>query len=255
MKTVRVISTLAVLLSLAVPAAASAASTDFPLRGWWPLNEGRGQTVYDWSGKGNNGFLGSTPQADSNDPAWTKGIFFGSALSFGGDDFISVDDDNSLESQKLTVSAWIKAAQSPGQYKYILAKGSQDCVTASYGLTTSWNGGLQFYVWDSSIQRQLSSGLADASIYDNKWHHVAGTFDGTLVKLFVDGKEKAEGSSVPGTVDYLGPQGPTTIGGYHGSCDLMFAGDIDEIHIWSQALPMKQIWDRWGWLLGIPGRM
>ena len=65
----------------------------------------------------------------------------------------------------------------------------------------------------------------------------------------------AEGSSVPGTVDYLGPQGPTTIGGYHGSCDLMFAGDIDEIHIWSQALPMKQIWDRWGWLLGIPGRM
>ena len=99
MKTVRVIPALAVLFSLAVPAAASAASIDFPLRGWWPLNEGKGQTVYDWSGKGNNGFLGSTPQADSNDPSWTKGIFFGSALNFGGDDFISVNDSNTLEPQ------------------------------------------------------------------------------------------------------------------------------------------------------------
>jgi concanavalin A-like lectin/glucanase superfamily protein len=255
MKPVRVVTALAVLFSLAVPAAASAGTADFPLRGWWPLNEGRGQTVYDWSGKGNNGFLGSTPTVDANDPAWTKGIFFGSALSFGGDDFISVNDSNTLEPQSLTVSAWIKAPQSPGPYKYILAKGSQDCVTASYGLTTSWNGGLQFYVWDQAGQRQLSGGLANASIYDGKWHHVAGTFDGVLVKLFVDGKEQGEGASVPATVDYLGPRGPTTIGGYHGSCDLMFSGDIDEIHIWSQALPIKEIWAKWGWLLGIPGRM
>lgn len=255
MKSVRVVLTLAVLLSLAVPVAASAATNDFPLRGWWSLNEGKGQTVYDWSGKGNNGFLGSTPQADANDPSWTKGIFFGSALSFGGDDFISVNSANSLESQSLTVSAWIKAPQSPGPYKYILAKGSQQCVTASYGLTTSWNGGLQFYVWDATLQRQLGSGLQDASIYDGRWHHVAGTFDGVLAKLFVDGKEIGEGSSSPGTPDYLGTTGPTTIGGYHGSCDLMFAGDIDEVHIWSQPLPIKQIWDKWGWLLGIPGRM
>ena len=98
MKSARVIFALAVLLSLAVPAAASAA-IDFPLRGWWSFNEGRGQTVYDWSGKGNNGFLGSTPQADSNDPSWTRGIFGTSALSFGGDDFVSVDDSASLEPQ------------------------------------------------------------------------------------------------------------------------------------------------------------
>ena len=51
------------------------------------MNEGKGQSVRDWSGNGNHGFLGSTPAADANDPAWVKGIFFGSALNFSGDDY------------------------------------------------------------------------------------------------------------------------------------------------------------------------
>ena len=150
MKTVRVITTLAVLFSLAVPAAASAASTDFPLRGWWPLNEGKGQTVYDWSGKGNNGFLGSTPAADSNDPTWTKGIFFGSALNFGGSQFVTIPDDDTLAPQSLTVGAWVRASQTPGTYRYLLAKGGQDCVSSSYGLQTWYHGGLEFFVWDGT---------------------------------------------------------------------------------------------------------
>jgi len=251
MKSARVIFALSVLLSLAMPAAASAAY-DFPLRGWWSFNEGKGQTVQDWSGKGNHGFLGSTPQADSNDPSWVKGIFGSKALSFGGDDFVSVNDSNTLEPQQLTVGAWIKATGSPGTHRYLIAKGSQDCVAASYGLMTGWHGGLQFYVWSNG--QQLLSAWHDASIYDGKWHHVAGTFDGTLTKLFVDGEDQGEGSSSAGPIDYVGPSGPTTIGGYHGSCDLMFAGEIDEVHVWSQALPVGQIWDRWGWLLGQPNR-
>ena len=187
MKRVRVLTSLAVLFALAVPAAASAAGTDFPLRGWWPLNEGRGQAVYDWSGKGNNGFLGSTPQADSNDPSWTKGVFFGSALSFGGDDFIAIPDVNdSLEPQALTVSAWVRASQSPGTYRYLLAKGGQDCVTSSYGLQTSYHGGLEFFIWDGQNQRWSGNVAAD-KIWDGRWHQVAGTYDGTNAKLFVDG--------------------------------------------------------------------
>jgi hypothetical protein len=32
------------------------------------------------------------------------------------------------------------------------------------------------------------------------------------------------------------------------------AGDIDEVHVWSQALPIDEIWKKWGWLLGQPNR-
>ena len=248
----RVTLTAALFAALLVPSTASAAG-DFPLRGWWPLNEGKGQTVRDWSGKGNDGFLGSTPQADSRDPSWTKGIFFGSALSFGGDDYVTIKDDASLEPQTLTVSAWVKAPTSPGPFTYIVAKGAQDCTAASYALHTSWHGGIQFYVWNGTAQ--LNSAWHDASIWDGRWHHVAGTYDGRFTKLYVDGEDMGEGSSAADPINYnTNPNGNGTIGAYLGTCDLMFTGDIDEVHVWSQPLPVGDIWARWRWLLGIPGR-
>src|SRR3954447_21649424 len=84
---------LATVAALTVPNAASAA--DFPLRAWWPLAEGSGQVVRDWSGHGHNGFLGETPQPDSHDPTWIRGGIFGvdSALRFDGiDDYVQVPD-------------------------------------------------------------------------------------------------------------------------------------------------------------------
>ena len=254
MKSHRVIFIAAVVAALLLPSTASAADFDFPLKGWWPLNEGKGQTVKDWSGKGNHGYLGSSSSADSADPSWTKGIFFGSALNFGGDDYITIKDSSSLEPQNLTVSAWVKASSSPGQYQYVIAKGAQDCTTASYALWSGWHGGLAFYIWDGTVQRN-SGYIASSEIWDGKWHHVAGTYDGTLTKLFVDGKLQSEGSSVTGPVDYNTGNGNTTIGGYVGTCDLLFTGDIDEVHIWSQPIAMDQVWNRWRWLLGIPGRI
>ena len=83
---------------------------------------------------------------------------------------------------------------------------------------------------------------------------MAGTFDGTLAKLFVDGKLIGEGSSLPGTIEYNGPDGDATIGGYHGSCDLMFAATSTRSTSGPQALPVDQIWKKWGWLLGQPNR-
>ena len=167
------------------------------------MNEGKGQSVRDWSGNGNHGFLGSTPAADANDPAWVKGIFFGSALNFGGDDYVSIPDGASLEQQKLTVSLWFRASGSPGTFKYLIAKGAQDCTAASYSLQTLWHGGLQFVLWNGS--QQFFSGAAGTEVWDGKWHHAAGTFDGTTPKLFIDGKLVPGGSVGSDQIDYHGP--------------------------------------------------
>ncbi len=40
------------------------------LQGYWSLNEGEGQTVYDRSPAGNHGYRGGQPATDSADPAW-----------------------------------------------------------------------------------------------------------------------------------------------------------------------------------------
>jgi hypothetical protein len=186
--------TAAVMAALCIPSAASAASYDFPLSGYWPLNEGKGQVVRDWSGNGNHGQLGSTPGVDANDPSWIKGAFFWSyGLHFDGGDFVSIRDSNDLEPQQLTVSTWFRGSSTPGNYKYLVAKGSNECSTASYGLYTGPNGGLAFYVGDGQPYGFTVSDDAGQGVWDGKWHNASGTFDGNIVRLFIDGKEIGSG--------------------------------------------------------------
>lgn len=48
------------------------AGDELGLVGYWDFDEGVGQIVYDLSGNGNDGLLGSTPDADASDPAWIE---------------------------------------------------------------------------------------------------------------------------------------------------------------------------------------
>jgi Concanavalin A-like lectin/glucanases superfamily len=238
--------------ALAFPVA-SGAAVSFPLAGYWPLNEGSGQIIHDWSGHGHNGWLGSSTAPDANDPSWIKGIFFGSALRFDGvDDFVQIPNSTDFESQNLTVSLWFRGTGPQPALRYLLAKGGDRCVAASYGLETSWGGGLQFYVWDGRDQH--FSADAGIGVWDGKWHNAAATWDGKQAYLFLDGKPIGTTTYVPGpaTIDYTDPTGATNLGGYHAGCDLLFAGDIDSVTIWSTVLPVENIWAKFASILGSP---
>src|SRR4051812_41278375 len=147
---------LAAALTFAVPVAAQAAIS-LPLVGWWPMNEGSGQTVKDWSGKGNNGVLGATTAVEPNDPSWVPGVFqhqqyfTDSALRFDAvDDFITIPDSSTLEPKQLTVGAWVRNDWNPGVYKYVISKNALDCQHSSYGLSTGPDAGIGFYIADGT---------------------------------------------------------------------------------------------------------
>jgi hypothetical protein len=218
----------------------------FPLSAYWPLNEGRGQVVRDWSGHNNNGQLGSTAGVDANDPSWIRGLFFwSSALHFDGDDFVTIPDSTSLEPKEMTVSAWFRGTGSPGRFRYLVAKGSNLCQNASYGLYTGTGGGIAFYVSSLDYGGWTRSPEAPDSVWDGKWHNASGTWDGRTVRLFIDGKEIGTGSQTTTPPDYGTPSGNGSIGGYGGgTCDLALVGDLDEVSIWSKALPVSDIWKR-----------
>jgi hypothetical protein len=44
--------------------------TSSELRGYWTLDEGDGQTVFDRSPMGNHGYLGDDSAGDPADPTW-----------------------------------------------------------------------------------------------------------------------------------------------------------------------------------------
>jgi hypothetical protein len=248
-RTAKVLAPTVVSLGLAAAPAGATTPDIGKIRGWWPMNEGRGQTIYDWSGQGNHGTLGSTPGADANDPSWIKGIFWGSALNFSGDDFVTIPSDGSLAPNQFTVSLWARAPQSPGQFKYLVAKGSNQCVSASWGLWTSSAGGLEFYIYNGQgIVRANSV----TPMWDGRWHNISATWDGSNASLFIDGVRQNPPTSSPLPIDYSAPNGTTTFGGYRGSCDLLFTGDIDQVMLFDKVLPIESIWDRWGFILNKP---
>jgi Concanavalin A-like lectin/glucanases superfamily len=230
-----------IILALALPAASFASG---PLVGYWAMDEGQGQIVHDFSGNGNNGVLGATTAIEASDPTWITGGLFG-ALHFASGQFVTIPDSPSLDPNQMTVLALVRGSSSPGQWKYVLSKGSFGCTSGAYGLYTGFGGGLAFYVYNGTnfyISPEMST-----SIWNGKWHVVAGTFDGTTVRLYVDGTQIGAGTTVPlpFQIAYSAAPGGGMIGSYAGnSCNLGFVGDIDEVSIWNTALPISQIFPK-----------
>ncbi|MFZ1996028.1 MAG: LamG domain-containing protein [Solirubrobacteraceae bacterium] len=220
----------------AVPASALASST---LSGWWPMYEGSGTTVHDASGHHNNGTLQGGAQ-------WSSG-YFGSGLTFDGNTGeVDVPDNASLEpSSAITVAAYVKAAGSPGEFKYVVDKGASDCIAASYGLYTGSNGGLQFYFSQNGGFTFYPSPDAGTGIWDGKWHFVVGTYDGSNVRLYVDGSQVGSGTPASGAIGYgMGTSNDLFIGQYGGPCPGggdNFAGSVDEPTVWTRAWSANQV--------------
>jgi len=231
----------AILATLGIVHPSGASHTN--IAGDWYLDEGLGQVAGDASGHSNNGQLGSTPSPDTSDPTWIAGRFGAAALRFDGNDFVEVADSATLESPTITAEAWVKGRGSPGSFRYVLSKGTSACAVASYAIYTGASGGLVFYISNGSID--VPSPDAGTGLWDDVWHHVAGTFDGSTVRLYVDGVEIGSGTPTTLSIGYGLPSNERFyIGAYRGTCDLMFAGDIDEVRVWRRALAPFEVAQR-----------
>lgn len=231
----RLLTLASAFLILAISAAPAAASSG--LVGDWKLDEGSATSIADSSGDGNNGVL-------SGDASWVSGIS-GSALSFdGGNGQVTVPDSVSLEpADALTVAAWVKAGPGAGRFRYIVAKGTAGCIAASYGLYSGPHGGLQFYVSRGQGTTYERSPDAGTGVWDNQWHLVVGTFDGSVVRLYVDGGEVGSGTSYPGALVYTLPDSNDLYIGNYPGCKTPrgFRGVIDDVMIWNRALNQSEI--------------
>lgn len=199
----------------------------------WPFYEGSGQVAHDVSGNGLNGTFGAILGSGSVGPAWTVGHDGGPALSFASNDFITVGDSTVLEPKPdVAVEAWVRGNGSPGAYRYVLSKGSVDCDRSAYGLYSGVSGGLAFYVSDTA-HFFISPQIAPSRVWDGAWHHVMGSYDGSRVQLWVDGAQVGGGTAANVDIFYGINSRGVFLGSYRGTCDLGFAGDIDDVRVWS----------------------
>ncbi|HKE78336.1 MAG TPA: LamG domain-containing protein, partial [Solirubrobacteraceae bacterium] len=94
------------------------------------------------------------------------------------------------------------------------------------------SGGLAFYVSDTA-HFFISPQIAPSRVWDGAWHHVVGSYDGSRVQLWVDGAEVGGGTAAKVDIFYGINSRGVFLGSYRGSCDLGFAGDIDDVRVWN----------------------
>lgn len=235
------IVTIATLAVLATPAAATASHQD--LAGRWSLDSATAEGVTDdGSGHGNTGELryGASLTADGRfgnavDPSETQ--------SGSSGVYIDPSDPAALEPLTISLLAWVKQSGNPGDYKFIAAKGADACLGSSFSLSTAPGGGVRFGIRNGANQYSPQS---NNGIWDGQWHALVGTYDGSVVRLFVDGSQVGSGTAAPGSVDYALDDRQLTVGSYPnspvcGGFPYAFPGLIDEPTVFARALTQEEI--------------
>ncbi len=136
----------------------------------------------------------------------------------------------------------------------IITKGNDEwCNSESYGLRRLVDGDtdvLEFYIrggeYDSDygVYEKAAAQFKTPADWANKWHHIAGTYDGTNLTLYLDGKEVASTKCSFGIVSGPNPVGigaDLTYDAQNPNVPATFKGSIDNVRIYNKALTLKEL--------------
>jgi hypothetical protein len=189
------------------------------------FDAGSGTTLADVSGNSNNGTItGAT---------WSTSGKYGSALSFNGtSNLVSVADSALLHlTAGMTLEAWVFPTINTGTRDLIIKEGSNVDIYNMYARNDAGNSEGNVFVGGSN---KVANSNPPAI---NVWTHLATTFDGTNVKLFVNGVQAASGAaagSIGASTGFLRIGGNNLWGEW-------FQGRIDDVRIYNRALSAAEI--------------
>ena len=228
---------------LALAGGAPARAADASLAGHWPLDgpSAAGTRTPDVSGNASDALIASgTPFVPDGR--------LGGALDQTTDlHDVRVPAVAALEPARLTLTAWIKRmGGAPGADRYIIAKGGNPTctsgeatlATSSYSLSTNASQDLVFRTWDGLVESPTQSpAKPGAEVFDGQWHALAGVFDGSKTRLYVDGTQVGDGASGTSSIAYGLQERALTFGGHAlASCSGHFPGLIDDVRVYSRVL-------------------
>ena len=192
----------------------------------WSFNEGAGTTVADASGNGNTGNISGA--------TWSTLGRYGNALSFNGiNNLVFINGSPSLNlTTGMTLSAWVFPTANQSGWRTIVQR-----EVDAYFLHASSNAGALRPAAGGTFNGIDNNFASPSAIAVNAWTHVAVTYDGTAMRLFVNGTEVATTpvtGSVQSNTNALRIGGNSPYGEY-------FQGRIDDVRIYNRALTATEI--------------
>jgi hypothetical protein len=189
------------------------------------FNETAGVQVSDASGQGNTGTISSATHTTTGK--------FGGALSFNGTSaWVTVADAPSLQlTSGVTVEAWVNPTSGSGWRAVVLKETSNGLAYALYSANNASRP-------EAFLHTNVDIGQAGtAAVALNTWTHLAWTYDGSTLRVFVNGVQVGS-RSVAGAMG--ASAGPLRIGG-DSVWGEYYKGQIDEVRIYNRALTGAEI--------------
>ena len=156
-------------------------------------------------------------------------------------DIVDVQDRPDLRLSKFSVAAWFRTITVPSDDRFIVNKGGSGIDSLgknqNYGIWITSSGKLSGGFETSSGSNKYVT--SSNSYVNGQWQHGAVTFDGFIVRLYVNGIQVAS-TATTSLPDTNGNQ-PLRIGANSLSLGDIFKGDIDEVGVWSKALSSSEI--------------
>jgi hypothetical protein len=188
----------------------------------------------DFSNTGTSTAITGEPKGDAQ-IVWDeeRGSY---VLSLDGDgDYVHCERSwQGIVSTEITVSAWIKASS-------LNSTGIIAGLGYAWRLSGGSDGNAAFQVMNTS---PVAVAMGTWPVDDGTWHHVAGAYDGTEYKLYIDGKTNvsvaSSGVLMGGATAYYG-----TIGAHYkrsdGAPKMFFEGLIDDVRVYDRVLSEQEI--------------
>ncbi|HIA37023.1 MAG TPA: hypothetical protein EYN89_09930, partial [Flavobacteriales bacterium] len=210
------------------------------------LDAGAGYNYYSWSTGESTQTIYATATGDY---AATVGdavpVSNDYSLSFDGvDDFLDLTPIDLSYSSAITLMCWINAADLVSdEWNNLIRQdwGEPNWLIQFYDFGTKLN----FNIEDNTGTNFILNITVDPTTFENSWHHITATYDGSNQYLYIDGVLAGTGSVSGGNVAFGGNSQPIyhaiASHSYPGNYNETFDGKIDEFTIWDIALDSTQI--------------
>ncbi len=213
--------------------------------GYWPLDESEGDTVEDLSG---NGYTGKcVGGVVLGHPAGVSVPNGRAAATDGVDDHIDLGDLDPLDGAgAISVEAWVRWIEPPDGFHGVAAVMRKEQV---FALGAGWIGNnsasdtqrnARFWIHTENGWLHSDNGTTDVD--DGRWHHMAGTYDGKYLMIYVDGIQ--ESCRQVGRVVLSSNVNPLFIGSAGGRGEF-FPGAIDEAAVYDRALSATEVYEHY----------
>ena len=203
--------------------------SDKGLVAYWDFDEPSGDRVIDRAGGDNHGTLQGSPKAKRvNGPFGSQALNFTAAFQ----EVKGSDAGLPIGAAPGSISLWFRPA--PGASNKVLFVYGSPVKGQARGLWLRDPGTLSFFFRNNPPDLHAS---IPGGVTASRWHHVAGTYDGTIARLYYDGKLAGQIETRINTV----LNDTFHIGANIDEHQRDYLGRIDDVAVYDRALAADEI--------------